>query len=306
MADDEISLRHLKTLLLLLEVGSLTRAARILEVSQPTLSKLLARLRRHFGDPLLVRIGLAMEPTPKALTLIEPLKALLATSETLRASTRAFDPERSARAFTVIVTEVGMIQLVPILMQHLERAGPNLKLRALPLDSRAFENRLEGGEADLAIGTFPDAVETLRRQSLYVDSYVSVGRAGHPRLAGLRELEGFCRARHVLVTASNTGAAAHRRLEQILCERLPADRVLLSLPSFLIGAFVASRTDAVVTIPARLARFLAEPLGLVAFPTPLDLPPIEVDQFWSPRVHEDDGHRWLRGVVFGAFGGHSG
>ena len=172
--EDDISLRHLKALSLLLEVGSLTQAAQILGVSQPSVSKALARLRSHFGDPLLVRVGSVMRPTPKAAALAQPLRALLTASDALRASTQAFDPATSTRQFTCLVTEVGMIQFIPSLMRRLEQAGRGISLRALPLDSRPFEPRLEAGEADVAVGYFPEAAATMRRQRLYADGYLSV------------------------------------------------------------------------------------------------------------------------------------
>src|SRR5690349_16220731 len=105
MKDGDISLRHLKALSLLLEVRSLTKAAEILEVNQPTVSKILARLRAHFGDPLLVRVGLSMQPTPRALDLSERLRGLLAVSDDLKASTASFDPAASTREFRVLVGE---------------------------------------------------------------------------------------------------------------------------------------------------------------------------------------------------------
>ena len=300
MARDDISLGDLSALVLLLEVGSLTRAAETLGISQPSLSKILRRLRAHFGDPLLVRVGLSMRPTPKAEQLLEPLRGLLAASDLLRASTRDFDPQSSDREFSILVTEVGMIQTVPMLMRRLEAKGPKLRLRALPLDTRPLEARLEAGEADLAIGAFPQAVPTLRRQSLYADPFASVVRHGHPRLAGLGRTEGFRRERHIVVVSSPTGHAAHKRLEQAFGALAP-EQVLVRVPSFLACAFLASRTDGVATIPRKLAEFLAPDLGLELFEPPLGLEPIGIDQFWHERMQQDRGHRWFRAEVFDLF-----
>src|SRR5882757_6234704 len=97
--EDNISLRHLRVLTLLLEVGSLTRAAQILDTTQPTISKILTKLRVHFGDPLFVRVGLSMHPTPKAIELAQPLRGLLTASDAMRSSTSSFDPGSSAREF---------------------------------------------------------------------------------------------------------------------------------------------------------------------------------------------------------------
>jgi DNA-binding transcriptional LysR family regulator len=300
--EDDISLRHLKVLNLLLEVGSLTQAAHILGVSQPTVSKALARLRAHFGDPLLVRVGLAMRPTPKALALVEPLRALLTTSDSLRAATQAFDPATSERQFSCLLTDVGMVQFVPVMMRALEEAGPGLSLRALPLDNRSFESRLEAGEADLAVAYLPEASGAIRRQRLYADGVLSVARADHPRLDRLRTEAGFWSERHILMATPGAGRAANRRLDQILAARLAPSQVQVRVPSFLAGAFVAARTEAVATLPARLAETLAPKLGLTTFAPPFESAPIQIDQFWHERVHQDQGHRWLRQTVFQLLG----
>jgi len=301
MDDTDIGLRHLRVLSLLLEIGNLTRAAEIMGLSQPSISKMLGRLRIHFGDPLLVRVGGAMAPTPKALALVEPLRGLLAASDALRASSRAFDPATSRREFTVLVTEVGMIQLVAPLMRRLQDAGPHLRLRALPLDSRPFEIRLEAGEADIALGAFPKATGTLLRQHLYSSGFSSVVRKGHPRAADLCQPSAFWGERHVVVTASNTGHDAHRAMERLLVAGLDPDLVQVRVPSFLTAAVLASRSDAVATLPTHLAHFVAEDFGLTVFAPPLPASPIEIDHFWHARMQHDAGHGWLRANVYDLF-----
>jgi len=295
--NDDVTLGRLKVLSLLLEVGSLTQTAEILGISQPSVSKALGKLRAHFGDPLLVRVGTVMRPTPKALALTEPLRALLTASDALRAPTD-FDPATSEREFTCLVTEVGMIQFVPALMRKLEQAGPGLRLRALPLDSRPFEPRLEAGEADVAVGYFPEAATSMRRQKLYADGFLGVARRGHPRLEMLGTEAGFWEERHVLMATPGAGRAANRRLEQILANRIEPGQVQVRVPSFVAGAFVASRTDAVAVLPQRLAETLAEDLGLCTFSPPVSAQPILIEQFWHERVHQDEAHRWFRGLIF--------
>ena len=301
MKDGDIGLRHLKALSLLLEVRSLTRAAEILDVNQPTVSKMLARLRSHFGDPLFVRVGLVMQPTPRALEVMEPLRGLLAVSDQLKATTSSFDPANSDREFRVLVGEVGMIHLVPPLMRELEQSGPGLRLRAVPLDSRHVSTKLESGEADIALGAFPRESGPLRRQKLYIDPYISVVRKGHPRIDLLARAAGFLRERHILVTASSTGHAAHEQLEKVLVERLARENIQLRVPSFVSCAFVASQSDAIGTMPQRLATYLVRELPLEVFKPPLQLPRIEIAQVWHERLNRDAGHRWLRSCVFNLF-----
>lgn len=302
MVEDDIGLRHLRILALLLEVGSLTRAAEILGSTQSSISKALGKLRAHFGDPLLVRVGLTMHATPKAIELTQPLRALLATADAMRSATVAFDSASARREFSLLVTEVGMVRFVPPLISHLEKMGRGLRLRAIPLDSREFGARLEAGEADIAIGVFPNAAPTIRRQRLYTDKYVSVVREQHPRRDKLAKPAAFLSERHIVVTSSSAGHAAHRMIEQAFAAVLDADRVLVRVPSFITAAFVASRTDAIASMPAQLADYLTSDLGLTAFRTPLDLPRLDISQFWHERVHQDRGHRWFRAAIHQLFG----
>ena len=212
-----IRLRDLRILEVVLAELSLTRAAERLATSQPTISKVLARLRGQFHDPLLVRDGQAMRPTPRAQELVAPLRALLAAADGIRRPPHgAFDPATSQRRFRLVVTDVGMIRFLPPLTARLAAAGPGLTLEAVPLDARHFELKLAAGEADLALGAFPYAPRGLRRQPLYIDKYVCIARRAHPELRRLRTPAGFRRARHILVTASDTGHGAHEAAQRAL------------------------------------------------------------------------------------------
>jgi DNA-binding transcriptional LysR family regulator len=223
-------------------------------------------------------------------------------SESLRAPSSRFNPCSSNREFKVLVTEGGMIRLLPSLMHDFQTAGRGLRLKALPFDSREFAAKLETGEADVALGAFPGALGTLKHQKLYSDSYVSIVRRDHPRLTQLSKAESFWQERHIVVTSSSTGHAAHQLLEQILLSKLEPSQIQISIPSFVTCALVASRTDAIGTIPKRLATFLAPDLALAIFAPPLTLPAIGIEQFWHERVSRDSGHRWLRSRIYALFG----
>jgi DNA-binding transcriptional LysR family regulator len=121
-------------------------------------------------------------------------------------------------------------------------------------------------------------------------------------LRDMRSLAGFVDQRHILVTASETGHAAHSQAERAISTRIAASNILLRVPSFLAGAIVASQTDGIVTLPANLANSVAAPLGLIAFKTPFALPRIEIAQYWHERFHRDAAHRWLRSMTSELFG----
>lgn len=301
--DPELQLRDLRLLQVMLSEGSLTRAAALLDTTQPTLSKALARLRAHFDDPLLVRDGQMMRPTPKGAEILTPLRNLLSAADSLSdPATAPFDPQSSHRQFRLLLSDVGMIRFLPPLTAQLAAVGPRLKLEALPLDARNFEAKLASGEADLALGTYAKAPRDLRRQQLYTDSYLSVVRRGHPKRLRLARLSEFCAAQHILITASETGHAAHAMAQQAIETAIAPDRVLLRLPSFVAAALVAAETNGIATLPANLALAIGERLQLASFRPPVAMPPIAVAQYWHERYHRDPGHRWLRQVCFSLFG----
>jgi DNA-binding transcriptional LysR family regulator len=302
IASSELNLRELRILNALLHERSITRTAQLLATTQPGISKVLRHLRTQFADPLFVRNGHAMQPTAKALEITDQLRALLGAADSLRAAVTAFDPVQSDRTFSLLLTDVGMIRFLPPLIARVGAIAPRVSIRAMPLDSRQFELKLEAGEADLALGAFPKAARHLRRQRLFFDGYVTVVRDGHPRIAALRSRTGFLAERHILVTASETGHAAHVTVQRVMASQISPSNVMLQVPSFIAGAIVAAETDGLMTLPANLAKRLAKPLGLIAFETPITLPRIEISQYWHERVHRDAAHRWLRTVTFDLFG----
>ncbi len=156
----EIDLRQLRAFEVLLRERNLTQAAVVLGLSQPALSKTLARLRRYFADPLFVRVGNRMEPTAKARELEPSVRSLLDSVTMLRAHHRPFDPQTAVRTFSFSVVDSGMLRLLPRLLPHLERVAPGVRLRVV-----AARRRRAGGVARSWTPRFRDglvrgAVET--------------------------------------------------------------------------------------------------------------------------------------------------
>jgi DNA-binding transcriptional LysR family regulator len=302
-AYSELRLEELRILSVLLQERSITRTAELMETTQPAVSKVLKHLREQLDDPLFVRNGYAMQPTAKALDIAGKLHHLLRAADELRTATNAFDPARSDRRFNLLMTDVGMIRFLPPLTARIAAVAPHVRVRALQLDSRNFEQKLEVGEADLALAAFPKAAPSLRRQRLYFDSYVSVVRRQHPRLSLSQTRGGFLDERHVVITASDVGHATHGAAERAITAEIPVANILLRLPSFVAAAVVSGETDGIATLPANLAKRIAGPLGLVSFRPPIALPRIEISQYWHERYHRDAAHRWIRSLTFELFSG---
>ncbi|HEY8522097.1 MAG TPA: LysR family transcriptional regulator [Gammaproteobacteria bacterium] len=291
----EIDLRHLRVLEVLLAERNLTRAADVLKVTQPALSKTLAALRQYFSDPLFVRVGNRMEPTAKALELKPAMRAILDQVTMLRTENVPFDPARSARVFTFSVVDSGIVRLLPPLLEKLERTAPRIGFRIVPLELERIELALESGQLDFAMGSYTLPSKRIRRQKLWNVTYTCVVREDHPRVGDSLTPKQFAAERHIVVTAGATGHA-HQLVERALERAIPPENIVCRVPTFVTAAVVASTSDVIVTLPAAMATTLAERLRLRLIPPPLKLPKLEVSQYWHERFHRDPGNQWVRGV----------
>ena len=286
-------LHHLRVFDVLLREHSLTRAARELDVTQPALSKTLAQLRRFFDDPLFVRVALRMEPTPKALQLQAPVRAILDGARSLRSEHVSFDPRTSHRTFNFCVVDAGLLKLLPPLVDRLMTEAPNVRLHVLQLEAAHLERWLESGKLDFAMGSFPSMPKGIRRQPLWVERYVSVARRGHPRLSAEPTLRAFAAEKHVLVSIAGSGHA-HQTMQKALEAAIPHENVVCQIPIFIGAAVLVKHTDAIATLPLSIASVLAEDLDLQIMTPPIKLPKIDIFQYWHDRFHRDPGNQWIR------------
>jgi DNA-binding transcriptional LysR family regulator len=297
---DDLGLQHLRVLDVLLRERSLTRAAKVLDVTQPALSKTLARLRRYFDDPLFVRVSHRMEPTPKALTLAKPVAALLEQMRALRGDHVVFDPKTSSRTFQFCVVDAGVIKLLPPLLKRVADEAPHVRLRVVQLEGAHLESWLETGTVDFAMGAFPALGKSIRRQYLWTEEYVSVVNRGHPRLSPAPSLREFAAENHVLASTMGTGHA-HRLAERAVETAIPADNILCRVPIFIAAAVIAKHTEMVATLPLSIAAVLADDLDLEIIKPPIKLPKIDIYQYWHDRFHRDSGSKWIRTIFASLF-----
>jgi DNA-binding transcriptional LysR family regulator len=282
----------------LLREGRLTRTAELLGMSQPAVSRALARLRTHFDDPLFVRTGQRMVATTRALALAGPIAAVLDAARELDSGPAVFDPLTAQRSFGLYMVDGAVVNILPQLLAglaRLEDGASGLQLRSVHIDPGAIEAQLERGHIDLAIGRFPQLVNNIRRRKLWTDEYACVMRAGHP-CAGQLDRDAYLTHRHVLIEMEQTSqhnGAVTRKLETLLAP----SRILCHVPSYTSAAHIALHTDAIATIPLRLARPLARDLGLVLARLPIDLPPVHLALYWHERSHRDPANVWLRAFV---------
>ncbi len=290
----ELDLNLLVAFDALLQEGSVTRAARVVGISQPAMSNALKRLRGALGDELLVRAGGRMVPTPRALELHGPIRASLATLHRALNHDASFDATTAKRAFRIASTDYAEMVLLPGLTEFISQRAPGVDLTVRPMGSELPRTALSGGGLDIALGVFRDVPAGHVQRALFRDRFVCVAREGHPALENGLDLDTYCELDHVLISASGRGPGV---VDLFLEQQGRSRRVALRVPHFVVAPMVVARTDMVLTLASRLACKLAPMLGLQIMPPPLELPTFTIRQLWHERYRHDAGHRFLRALV---------
>lgn len=285
----QLDLNLLVTLDVLLSEMNVTRAARRLHYSQPSVSVQLAKLRDVFEDPLLLPGPRGMRPTKRAEALREPLRDALGALARAVAPANPFDPLHADRTWKLAATDYAESTIVLPALQGLRTASPGSRLAVVEMVPPRFEKQAEQGEIDLAFHTTEGAPDGLRRRVLFSERYVLIGRADHPRLKRRPTLAQFCKLEHVIV--SPDGGGFRGVTDEALGEIGLARRVALSVPHFLFLLSAVASTDLVAMAPLRLVR--GNP-ALRAVEPPIDVPGYEMSMLWHERTHRDSAHQWLR------------
>ena len=287
----DVDLNLLRVFDAVLRERGVTPASVRLGLTQPAVSNALARLRALFGDALFVRTPAGMDPTPFARELGEPVRQALALLESALAHGPGFDPAGSSRAFRFYMSDLGQIEFLPPLLEHVQRRAPGVRLEAVALDLEDITESLAAGALDLAVGFLPGLGPPVRRRALFRDPYVCLMRADHP-IESLTKKR-FMEASHALVTYRG----GHRVIEEALERAGLSRRIALRVPHFTVAPMVLERTDLILTLPARVARVFEKRGNLKSLPPPVPIPPAEVAVHWHERFEADPGNRWLRDLM---------
>ncbi|MGY3255960.1 LysR family transcriptional regulator [Pseudomonas chlororaphis] len=287
-----LDINLLLTLDVLLAEHNVTRAAQRLNLSQPSVSVHLAKLREIFGDPLLLPGPRGMRPTARADALREPLRRALEALELAVSPASPFDPGAAANTWSVSASDYGESTVILPALAGLRASAPGTRLAVIELEPGRLVRQAEQGIIDLALHTSEDSPPGLRRRVLFSERYVLVGRAGHPRLQRRPSLAQFVKLEHVVV--SPDGGGFHGVTDSALGEVGLTRRVVLSVPHFLFVLSALASTDLVAMLPARLVR---DNPALKVVEPPLEVPGYEMAMLWHERCHRDPAHQWLREFI---------
>ena len=285
-------LNLLVTLDVLLAEGSVARAARRLGLSPSAMSRALARLRETTGDPLLVRAGRGLVPTPRALELRERVGGLVQEGEAVLRPVGKLELGQLVRTFTLRSSEGFVESFGPGLVARVGETAPGVRLRFVQKPDRESTS-LRDGTVDLETGVVGKATgPEVRARALFTDRFVGVVRTGHALSQGEITPARYASGRHVGVSRRGLDRGpVDEALRPLGLER----EIVTIVGGFSSALALARASDLIATVPERQTASLRA--GMHGFPLPFPAPEVTVSLLWHPRLEADLAHRWLRGVV---------
>lgn len=270
---------------------NLTRAADVLHLSQSAVSHALARLREQIGDPLFVRHGRGVAPTPLAEQLAPDIQHALNGLRRSVIRRQDFDPQRDQRTFHLNMPEQLEPVVLPGILDHLQRTAPQVGVRSSSVHWAELKQELAAGRIDFAIEIARPTDATLRHRQLWRDDLCVM--AG-PAFAGELTAERYLAAEHVAVTSRRRGIC----IEDLALGQLGLTRqVRQHCQHYLSAALLVSQSDCLLTMARRYAELLNRGLGNRLLPMPLELPPVTLNLYWSRHADGEAGNHWLRGQL---------
>lgn len=283
----------LLTLDVLLAESSVARAADRLGLSPSAMSRALARLRETTGDPLLVRAGQRLVPTPHALELRDRVRHLVEDVSAVLRPNEDMNLARLARTFTLRTSEGFVENFGAALLKCVHRQAPKVRLRFLPKANKD-STPLRDGTVDLETGVVEASTSPeLRAQALIRDRYVGVVRKGHPLAKGKITPHRYANGLHISV--SRRGLEDDPIDTALAAFNVRREVVVAILGGFSSALAVARASDLIVTVPERHSGTLRT--GMHTFPLPFATPPFTISLLWHPRLDADPAHKWLRSCV---------
>lgn len=277
----------------LLEERNVARAARRLRLSPSAMSRTLARLRKTMGDPLLVRSGRGLVPTPRATELGGRVTQVVDDVTSILRPAERLDLPALERTFNLRAPDGFVENFGPALIERVSADAPRVRLRFVQKLEKESD-ALRSGAADLETAVVTEATSPeLRTRALFRDRFVGAVRKRHPLSKGRVTAKRYAAARHVLVSRRGLDRSA---VDDALDSHGLRRDIATIVSGFAAALNLARASDLVATIPERQTGNLRD--GLFTFPLPFDLPQITISLLWHPRFEADAAHRWLRDCVF--------
>lgn len=302
MHNGDLDLNLLPVFDALIRVKNVSRAAEELSMSQSAVSHALKRLRDFFGDPLFLKMGSGMQPTPKALELLPSVLTVMGTVRTELLVREGFNAAVGRRSFGLCLTDMGELIFLPKLIARLRDAAPGCTLHTRQVPMHQIQGVLESGEADLAIGSLHSMPDGLFQQQLFTRSFVTIVNRRNRKIGNNISREQFFEMEHIVVSLSGRLEDAY---DGIVDKLAGPRRVYLTTGHFLtVPMIIEQNPELIATVPRELATKFASYKSIKMVKPPIDVPPFAIRQHWHPRYHHDAANSWLRKQVKDVFDTH--
>ena len=274
--------------------GSVSIAAKRLNMSQPTVSSALARLRGSLKDPLFIRHAYGVTPTARAQQLAGPIHQALDLVQNAVAPSVEYDHRSDHSTFWVAMEDFGEIVLMPVLVDWLAQVAPGMKISVCREMGSAAGEAMRDGQIDLTVEYLKVAGKHIEVRHLFDEERVCVARSGHPSVGDSITLESYLALPHVTLNHRVTGGGTVNR---VLNDMGLRRNVAMEVPHYLSMPIVMQHNDYIATMPRRVAMRLAAVHPLKIVKMPFALPGLEIYLKWHKSRSADPRHQWLRGSI---------
>lgn len=278
-----IDLSLIKVFLVIYETKNISHAAEKLNLSQPSVTYNLNRLRKYLNNPLFERDKFGVKPTKLAQTLYPGFSKSVTEIERAIASTQNFDPLTSTRTFRLGLSDLGEICLLLSLMQALSKKAPFIKIEIEEIRSDQVEEWLVQGFLDVAVfNSSYTVMPRIESRNLFEERYMCIVHKQHPRIRHELSLEQYLQERHAAIKSSTGHIEIDQRLKEMGLKR----EVMLEVPHFSVLQDVITKTDLLITLPSRAARVYERNSQVNILKLPFSVKPFNVSVNWY--AHQDD------------------
>lgn len=300
----KIDLNLLVYLDVLLREKNVTRAADQLSITQPAMSNGLKRLRELFSDPILVRTSEGMMPTARALQLQPIVRDVLSKLEATIQPETEFDPATSNRTFRIMSSDYAETTLIAKVLGELRQQAPSVTLDIVTPSDVSFHD-VELGKVDMAINRFEELPMSFHQKVIWYDTFSCVVNKSHPCIAGF-DLDNYLDHQHVWVSKTGFGVGVGIDPNEVqklgwvdveLAKLGKKRNISVFTRHYHMALWLAKEQGLIATLPSKATEIYADNSDIVVLEPPFDIPPIALKMAWSPLLHHDAGHIWLRRLI---------
>lgn len=275
--------------------GNLTKAGHVLGITQPAVSNALSRLRKLFNDPLFIRTGKGMKPTPTAQNIIGQIRQALTILRQSVQQCSLFDPATSDRTFNISMGDFSESLMLTHLFEKLSTEAPGIKIEVHPVNVNTLSNELENGTLDFVIDGPLSNIQDLNHHKIMEDPYVCCLKADHPLAKMKLNLDQYLSLKHIQVSDYAGDSGPIDKALQILGQKR---KIGFTTHHLLMGPSLLMNSGLALTVPQRLVQGYE---GIRIHKLPFVTDNFSLHLYWHPSVEEDAANVWMREVIFQLF-----